>query len=1132
MKLKLPGAASAARIIVGLMFLLLPCLGLAKVQAPITTSLDVLKMPAAGGQGTVLWTGVPEVTAQSAEIVFLLTAPGAAAPARTSQALTLSAGRVADASFTFATPAAGAYTIVAAIHMTAAGGQFSQTSQLRLEVPASGPALLASEPKLTAKDFQLRSKPAEPPVAVASPLSLNTAAFRISGTLKYTDRLYGNSSDYTGTAPTPIRRALVEIRDRQSSGYRTLGTTRTDETGSFFYDISSNKDTDGTGLDVYLHVSTDSAEAKVTDLAGNTYFYESATQTNWPGGALALGTITVAQADSGPWNIFDTLVRGYDFARAQGVAASQIPQVQAQWAVGNLDGTYYDPNIRTIMLLGGSSDSDDFDDPVIMHEYGHFMEDTLGYSKNPGGSHSWTSRVSPALAWSEGWATFFSSAVRNSQYYFDWMAGGAMVIDLEQPTDNPLSDWVEGAVAGSLWDIFDSHNDGADLLSDGMTHIWYVFHHYFNITRNCVMQDFYNGWVAYQFPSLPAVQAILSDHGIAYGWDTTPQVNSFTINGGAASTLNRVVTLNNTAVFSPAYYMASESSAFTGAAWLAYSAAPIYSIASAGNGLKTVYFRVKNAAGQVSYTASASIQLSEPPAPKLTQFSINNGAASTPSQTVTLNNTCSLSPAYYMASQNVNFSGAGWVAYSAAPTFQLSAGDGVKTVYLKVKNTTNQVSAVLSDTITLATPQPKVQLASLSINSGAASTASRTVTLNNTYTGTEKPSGYQVSEDPNFIGAAWQTWSAAPVFWINSAGNGTKTVYFRIKDSVGMISAVKIAAITLAETTSIAIGATLTGNIETTQDYDLFQFKVTAAGWYTISTTAGTLSDGFLHLYDGTGKELANADNQGANLMPMLSLNLAAGTYSARVEGENKALGTYTLTVKTGSAYQALTSNGSAIQGTILGGNQVNWFQFTIAKTGSYTLSTTAGTLTDAKMFLYLAGASASLAVNDDAVSYSSSTKKFSYPMMPLISTTLKAGTYNVAVMGYSAQDLGTYTIKLASGSTGASSLTLIPNWPGTPGNITSSASHNLFLFTVDARNSYTLDAAAGGLVDGQMTLYKMTLSSSQTTYDLAVVDYNDDRGGSNLMPLLKETLDPGTYLVDFSAVQGSGSFTLSLTQP
>lgn len=1128
MKLMVPCAVQVTRFLASLLLVLIPGLVEAKVQAPITTSLDVATLPAAGGAGVVVWSGLPQVTPNTAEVVFLLSGPGGAAPVRTSQAVALRAGQVASASYTFTTPGPGVYTIIGAVNMTVGGGQFTQSAMARLEVPASGPARLTEEPKLSAGDFQARAK-VTPPQAVAAPLALNTGAFRISGTLKYTDKPY-NTVSYTGTAPTPIRRALVEMRDKQgATGYRTLGTTRSDENGYFYYDLASNKDTDGTGLDVYLHVSADTAEAKVTDVAGNTYFYETATQTDWPGGALALGTITLALADSGPWNIFDTALRGYDFARTQGVTP---PQVTVAWAVGNKDGTYYIPGASTIMLLGGSNDPDEFDDPVILHEYGHFMEDKEAHSNNPGGSHSWTQAVSRTLAWSEGWATFFSSATRNSPYYFDYSLAGVLSLDLELPTSNPRSDLVEGSVAASLWDIFDGHNDGGDFLSDGMTHIWKVFHGYFNASRQCVMQDFYNGWLAFGLPNQGEVQAILNDHGINYGWSVTPVAYSLSINGGAASTASRTVTLNNVCLYSPAYYLASESPTFTGGAWQAYSAAPGFTLLSAGNGTKTIYFKVKDAANNVSNVLSASITLAEPPPPTAASFAINNGAVSTASRTVTLNNVCTGGQVYYMASESRTFTGALWYAYATAPAFQLSDGNGVKTIYFKVRNGSIGVSAVRSDTITLAVPQPTVAVSSFKINGGAASTASRTVTLNNICGGS--PAGYEASERADFSGATWKSYATAPTFTIASAGNGTKTVYFRIKDSQGLMPAVVSAKITLAETTAMAVGGTVSGSIDAAGDYDLYTFTTASAGWVTISVTAGTLADGILSLLDAQGNVLASADNQGSNPMPMISRNLAAGSYTARVAGAAAAnVGTYTIALKSGSAYKTLSVGGAAAKGNILGASDVNWYQFTIATAGTYTISTTAGGLTDGVMALYRDGDLAPLAVNDDQVVYSAT--QFGYPMMPLISMTLTPGTYNVAFQGYQGDltpMIGDYTIKLASGNSGAPCMALAANWPGSPGTVTSSAPVGLFLFTVTARGSYTVDSAAGTLKDGRMWLYKMALSSNQSNYDLALMGYNDDRAAGSPMPQLKVTLDPGTYLVEMGATTGTGTYTVTLTQP
>jgi hypothetical protein len=79
--------------------------------------------------------------------------------------------------------------------------------------------------------------------------------------------------------------------------------------------------------------------------------------------------------------------------------------------------SFYARGERKLYILGGSngdvknSDTDHFDDSVIIHEYGHFMEDVYGHSESPGGSHNGNFIIDPRLAWSEGWANFFQGAV-------------------------------------------------------------------------------------------------------------------------------------------------------------------------------------------------------------------------------------------------------------------------------------------------------------------------------------------------------------------------------------------------------------------------------------------------------------------------------------------------------------------------------------------------------------------------------------------------------------------------------------------------------------------------------------------------------------------------------------------------
>ena len=85
----------------------------------------------------------------------------------------------------------------------------------------------------------------------------------------------------------------------------------------------------------------------------------------------------------------------------------------------------------------------------------------------------------------------------------------------------------------------------------------------------------------------------------------------------------------------------------------------------------------------------------------MSSFAINSGAVTTTNPVVTLNNTATLSPTDYMASEASDFSGASWTAYSTGPSFTLSTGaGGEKTVYFKVKNADGE-SVAVSDTILL-----------------------------------------------------------------------------------------------------------------------------------------------------------------------------------------------------------------------------------------------------------------------------------------------------------------------------------------------------------------------------------------------------------------------------------------------
>ncbi len=148
--------------------------------------------------------------------------------------------------------------------------------------------------------------------------------------------------------------------------------------------------------------------------------------------------------EGGAFNIFDQLVSANHFLRGNTSCPfctdfTVAPKVSVFWTPGLTPGTYLgapdvatsffnkdpEPGLPTgIYILGGingsvCTDTDHFDNSVIVHEYGHFMEYSFNKSDSPGGSHTGNGVVDPRLAWSEGWADYFQAEVLGRSFYRD-----------------------------------------------------------------------------------------------------------------------------------------------------------------------------------------------------------------------------------------------------------------------------------------------------------------------------------------------------------------------------------------------------------------------------------------------------------------------------------------------------------------------------------------------------------------------------------------------------------------------------------------------------------------------------------------------------------------------------------------
>ena len=198
-----------------------------------------------------------------------------------------------------------------------------------------------------------------------------------------------------------------------------------------------------------------------------------------------------------------------------------------------------------------------------------------------------------------------------------------------------------------------------------------------------------------------------------------PTFSSVTINGGVATTVSTGVTLSINATdagSSVAGYQVSEDSSFTGmTTWESWTSTPQTAsfTLSGGDGLKTVYVRVRDVNGNINGATTLdrdSIML-DAVNPTFSPATINGGATSTTGTGVTLSinaTDAGSSVAGYQVSEDSSFTGmTTWESWTSTPqtaSFTLSGGDGVKTVYVRVRDANGHINGATTldrDTISL-----------------------------------------------------------------------------------------------------------------------------------------------------------------------------------------------------------------------------------------------------------------------------------------------------------------------------------------------------------------------------------------------------------------------------------------------
>lgn len=200
------------------------------------------------------------------------------------------------------------------------------------------------------------------------------------------------------------------------------------------------------------------------------------------GQAGANTTYTAARA-AGPFAILDVVHDAKDKVLSASPNTT-FPALQLMWSVNNqpasgnlatgLIGTsfyQFANGVHRIYILGfADTDTDEYDRPVVAHEFGHYFQSAFSRDDSIGGSHSGGQRLDMRVAFSEGWGNAWSGMALASQYYTDSASAGqqgGFRIDLAA---NPGTNrgWFNEASVQYL--MYQWHANGAI----GFTPIWNV----------------------------------------------------------------------------------------------------------------------------------------------------------------------------------------------------------------------------------------------------------------------------------------------------------------------------------------------------------------------------------------------------------------------------------------------------------------------------------------------------------------------------------------------------------------------------------------------------------------------------------------------------------------------------------
>jgi hypothetical protein len=331
------------------------------------------------------------------------------------------------------------------------------------------------------------------------------ANWTASGIFRYRDRIQDLSGFTGATQDLPIRNARVEIVRSPST---VLATGATDANGAFSIPVVDNMN-----ATVFARViSIDNIAGlniRVQSTTSGTSLYAVASNSvvgHDPNTNTDFGVIVAVEGAGGEaFNIYDVIHDGSDYA-ATLLGAYPAQACTTVWSSSSVTGTYFSGS--TIRLLS----SEGWDDGVIGHEHGHFIDLIYSDSDSPGGPHFLgDNNQDIRLSYGEGLASYHMGAGRkvngrpDPTFYIDSTGGLGpgnlnFSYEFEGPNISAIGAASEVSVTAALWDVIDEapeddlYPGDDDGLAVSHLEVWEVMDLYIPTATNKSLEDFWDGW--------------------------------------------------------------------------------------------------------------------------------------------------------------------------------------------------------------------------------------------------------------------------------------------------------------------------------------------------------------------------------------------------------------------------------------------------------------------------------------------------------------------------------------------------------------------------------------------------------------------------------------------------------------